>query len=39
MEHVIRQSLIALRMSELLGLDEPERTVVCYSGLVLRAVE
>jgi HD-GYP domain-containing protein (c-di-GMP phosphodiesterase class II) len=34
MEHVIRQTLIALRMSELLGLDEPERKVVYYSGLL-----
>jgi hypothetical protein len=34
MEHVIRQTLIALRMSELLGLDESERKVVYYSGLL-----
>jgi hypothetical protein len=34
MEHVIRQTLIALRMSELPGLDEPERAVVYYSGLL-----
>jgi hypothetical protein len=34
MEHVIRQTLIALRMSGLLGLDESERTVVYYSGLL-----
>src|SRR4029453_12358249 len=34
MEHVIRQTLIALRMSELLGLDEAERKVVYYSGLL-----
>jgi HD-GYP domain-containing protein (c-di-GMP phosphodiesterase class II) len=34
MEHIIRQTLIALRMSELLGLDESERTVVYYSGLL-----
>jgi len=34
MEHVIRQTLIALRMSELLGLDESERNVVYYSGLL-----
>jgi hypothetical protein len=34
MEHVIRQTLIALRMSELLGLDESERAVVYYSGLL-----
>ena len=34
MEHIIRQTLIALRMSELLHLDESERTVVYYSGLL-----
>src|SRR5437660_7375481 len=34
MEHVIRQTLIALRMSELLGFDESERTVAYYSGLL-----
>jgi HD-GYP domain-containing protein (c-di-GMP phosphodiesterase class II)/DNA-binding CsgD family transcriptional regulator len=34
MEHVIRQTLIALRMSELLGLDEAERKVVYYAGLL-----
>src|SRR5690242_16659504 len=34
MEHVIRQTLIALRMSEQLGLDESERAVVYYSGLL-----
>lgn len=34
MEHVIRQTLIALRMSEHLGLDEAERVVVYYSGLL-----
>ncbi|HEX3722866.1 MAG TPA: HD domain-containing phosphohydrolase [Nitrolancea sp.] len=34
MEHVIRQTLIALRMSELLGLNESERAVVYYSGLL-----
>jgi len=34
MEHVIRQTLIALRMSELMGLDESERAVVYYSGLL-----
>jgi hypothetical protein len=33
-EHVIRQTLIALQMSELLGLDESERNVVYYSGLL-----
>src|SRR5438105_13759307 len=34
MEHVIRQTLIALRMSEQLGFDEAERAVVYYSGLL-----
>lgn len=34
MEHVIRQTLLALRMGELLGLDESERVVVYYSGLL-----
>jgi HD-GYP domain-containing protein (c-di-GMP phosphodiesterase class II) len=34
MEHVIRQTLIALRMGDLLGLDGDARTVVYYSGLL-----
>src|SRR6188474_1930826 len=34
MAHIIRQTLIALRMSELLGFDQSERTVVYYSGLL-----
>jgi hypothetical protein len=34
MEPVIRQTLIALRMSELPGLDEPEGKVVYYAGLL-----
>src|SRR3954447_16870727 len=34
MEHVIRQTLIALRMAEHLGFDEAERAVVYYSGLL-----
>jgi HD-GYP domain-containing protein (c-di-GMP phosphodiesterase class II) len=34
MEHVIRQTLIALRMSELLSLDGSERAVLYYSGLL-----
>ena len=34
MEHVIQQTLIALRMSERLGLEEAERSVVYYSGLL-----
>jgi HD-GYP domain-containing protein (c-di-GMP phosphodiesterase class II)/DNA-binding CsgD family transcriptional regulator len=34
MEHVIRQTLIALRMSEMLGVEESERAIVYYSGLL-----
>ena len=34
MEHVLRQSLIALRLGERLGLDESERVVVYYVGLL-----
>jgi HD-GYP domain-containing protein (c-di-GMP phosphodiesterase class II) len=34
MEHVIRQTLIALRMSEFLGLEESDRVVVYYAGLL-----
>ena len=34
MEHVLRQSLIALRLAERLGLDEAERRVVYYVGLL-----
>jgi HD-GYP domain-containing protein (c-di-GMP phosphodiesterase class II) len=34
MEHVIRQTLIALRMADLLSLDESDREVVYYSGLL-----
>src|SRR6478609_7391953 len=34
MEHVLRQCLIALRMSERLGFNEAERRVVYYSGLL-----
>ena len=34
MEHVIRQSLIALRLAERLGLGEAERRVVYYVGLL-----
>jgi hypothetical protein len=34
MEHVIRQTLIALRMGERLGLDESERAVAYYAGLL-----
>jgi HD-GYP domain-containing protein (c-di-GMP phosphodiesterase class II) len=34
MEHVLRQCLIALRMGERLGLDEADRRVLYYSGLL-----
>ena len=34
MEHVLRQSLIAVRLAERLGLDESEREVVYYVGLL-----
>src|SRR5262245_55734183 len=34
MEHVLRQSLIALRLAERLGLDDGERQVVYYVGLL-----
>ena len=34
MEHVIRQTVIALRMGDLLGLDQAARRVVYYSGLL-----
>ena len=34
MEHVIRQTVIALRMGDLLGLDQEDRTVLYYSGLL-----
>jgi HD-GYP domain-containing protein (c-di-GMP phosphodiesterase class II) len=34
MEHVIRQCLIALRLSERLGFGENERAVVYYGGLL-----
>jgi HD-GYP domain-containing protein (c-di-GMP phosphodiesterase class II) len=34
MEHVIRQCLIALRLADRLGLDEPARAVIYYSGLL-----
>src|SRR5437868_11054292 len=34
MEHVIRQTLIALRLGERLGLDAGERAVVYYAGLL-----
>ena len=34
MEHVLRQSLIALRLAERLGLDEETRGVVYYVSLI-----
>ena len=34
MEHVIRECLIALRMSDLLGLDTSQRAVLYYGGLL-----
>ena len=34
MEHVIRQCLIALRLADRVGLDEAERVVLYYSGLL-----
>ena len=34
MEHVMRQSVIALRLAERLGLDEGTRAVVYYAGLL-----
>ena len=35
MEHVLRQCLIALRLAEGLGLDEEQRAVVYYTGLLI----
>ena len=34
MEHVLRQSFVALRLAERVGLDAPEREVVFYSSLL-----
>jgi HD-GYP domain-containing protein (c-di-GMP phosphodiesterase class II) len=34
MEHALRQALIALRLAERLGLDDSERVVVYYVGLL-----
>ena len=34
MEHAMRQSLIALRLADRLGLDETTRAVVYYVGLI-----
>jgi HD-GYP domain-containing protein (c-di-GMP phosphodiesterase class II) len=35
MEHVLRQCLIALRLSEQLGLDEEDRSTVYYTALLV----
>jgi HD-GYP domain-containing protein (c-di-GMP phosphodiesterase class II) len=35
MEHVLRQCMIALRLAEFAGLDESERSVVYYTGLLV----
>jgi HD-GYP domain-containing protein (c-di-GMP phosphodiesterase class II) len=35
MEHVLRQCLIALKLAEVLGLDEQQRAVVYYTALLL----
>ena len=35
MEHVLRQCLIALRLAEASGSDEPERAVVYYTALLV----
>ncbi len=34
MEHMLRQCLIALRLSDRLGLDESDRGVVYYTSLL-----
>jgi len=34
MEHVIRLTLISLRLADLLGLDESVRSEAYYSGLL-----
>ncbi|MDT4979913.1 MAG: hypothetical protein QOG07_1792, partial [Pseudonocardiales bacterium] len=35
MEHVLRQCVISLRLAELLGLDDRDRSVVYYSALLV----
>ncbi len=35
MEHVLRETIIALRLSEQLGLDDAERSTVYYAGLLV----
>jgi hypothetical protein len=32
MEHILRQTLVSLRMAELLAFDEAEREVAYFSG-------
>src|SRR5262249_47760220 len=34
MEHCLRQTVIALRIADRLGLDEPDRAATYYTGLV-----
>ena len=34
MEHIMRQTLVSLRMAELLAFDEAEREVAYFSGLL-----
>lgn len=36
-EHVVRQCLIALRVADRIGLDEPQRLAVYYFALLLRS--
>lgn len=35
MEHVLRQCLIALRLADRLGLDDPDRSAVYYAALLI----
>ncbi|HXH95607.1 MAG TPA: HD domain-containing phosphohydrolase, partial [Gaiellaceae bacterium] len=35
MEHVLRECVIALRLAERIGLDEPERSTVYYTALLV----
>src|SRR5580704_6626203 len=35
MEHVLRQCMIALRLAERVGLDDPQRSVVYYTALLV----
>ena len=34
MEHILRQTLVSLRMAELLAFDEAEREVAYFSGML-----